>query len=225
MLWVFFFFFPLIMPSPRCWLTARQAESQADKASWPSTSFCSFLQPHPNTPVSHIEPSCGLGQVSAMGWRDRVGWGDNKGGAQVDNLSREPWGAPCKLPMNPHTPRGDAVISAGLYGHEQSNPPLCPSSRSAFPGAEGSAAALALGCHHLLMVLSADPLSSSHLSHSFDPSCRLGRGANGGEEEMEKNLCQPCSSCTPRGCPHGVQVPPVPHRVLLTLHGIALGLS
>lgn len=160
-----------------------------------------------------------------MGWRDRVGCGDNKGGGSCGQTSWEPWGAPCKLLVNPRTPRGDAVIWARLSGNEQSHPSLCPSSGSAFLGAEDSAAALALGCHHLLTVLSADPLSSCHLSHSFasllSPQDRWKwqRGGNG-----EKPVPAVLLLHLP-GCPREVQVPPVSHWVLLMLHGIALGLS
>ena len=93
-------FFSLITPSSRCWLMARQAESQADKASLSSTSSCSFLQPHPCTPMSHIKPSRGLGQVSAMGWQDRAGWGDNKRGFRWTN-KLVAMGCPMQAPHEP----------------------------------------------------------------------------------------------------------------------------
>jgi len=112
--------------------------------------------------------------------------------------------------MNPRSPRGDAVVQARLYGHEQIIPSLCPSSGSAFPGAESSGATSALGCHHLLTVLSADPLSSCRLSHSSAsllPPREGWKWLRGGKGE--KPLPAVFLLHLP-GYPHGVQVPPVP---------------
>lgn len=124
-----------------------------------------------------------------MGW----GWlGGQQGRAQVDKQTESHGVAHANSLLIPQThPPGDAVVWARIYGHEQSIPSLCPSSRSAFPGAETDC------CISFGMPPSTDGgLLSFHFPFLGFPPATLGEVDRAERKKQKKTLCQLCSSST-----------------------------
>lgn len=148
-----------------------------------------------------------LREVNAMGWRDRVGWGEQQDGGLRWTNKPGAVGCPTQAPHEPtHPLRGCSYTAQVLRPSLRCALPPGPLSReqqTAPPCRLWDATIFRRrGCRPAEL----SPFLQLCLPPTTPPEVEMAEG-----RERERSLCRPCPSCTPLGVPTGFgSLPPAP---------------
>lgn len=184
--------------------------------------FHLLLQISPASPqhtrVSHRAITW-LREVSATGWRDRVGWGGQQAGRLRWTNKPGAVGCPTRAPHEPTYPLRGCKYTARVLWPRAKHPSAAPFLRVCFPGSGRQHRCVGFGMPPSSDGGSADP-RSFRLSYSFAsllPPRERWKWQRGGNKRKS------CAGRAPPARPHGVQLPPAGRGFQLAASGARLG--